>query len=74
MSRWLLELQAESGGDVPPEIRLRRLLKFAGRTCRLKCVSIRPAQPINQNGVAVPCEERDHPEKPRETNVTIRLD
>lgn len=52
MSRWLLELQADSGGDVPPEIRLRRLLKFAGRTCRLRCVAIRPADSIDEKRAA----------------------
>lgn len=27
-----------SGQEVPPEIRLRRLLKFAWRFCRLRCL------------------------------------
>lgn len=61
MSRWLLELQADSGGDVPPEIRLRRLLKFAGRACRLKCVGIRPADLHNKNGATVPAKEQGRP-------------
>lgn len=74
MERWLLELQADSGGDVPPEIRLRRLLKFAGRVCRLKCVGIRPATTTNENGVAVPNQELDHPEITGEPNVNVNVD
>ena len=61
MGRWLLELQADSGGEMPPEARLRRLLKFAGRACRLKCVGIRPAQAPNENGATVPAKEQGRP-------------
>lgn len=28
-----------SGAEVPPDIRLRRLLKFASRFCRLRCLN-----------------------------------
>lgn len=39
-----LTLEAMPYPDGPaPEIRLRRLLKFAGRVCRLRCLSCLPA-------------------------------
>jgi hypothetical protein len=37
----IVEPAADSDG-VPVEIRLRRLLKFSGRCCRLKCLEIHP--------------------------------
>jgi hypothetical protein len=38
--RYILTLEALpiGGAGPPPELRLRRLLKFALRSCRLKCV------------------------------------
>lgn len=63
MDRWTLELRADAGGDVPPEIRMRRLLKYAGRVCRLHCVGIRPADPQQKNGAADPAMELSRPSK-----------
>ena len=45
-AEYRLTFKAQSS-DVPPEVRLRRLLKYALRVCGLKCVSVEdvPASP-----------------------------
>ena len=39
MSDYVLTLRSLPG-DAPPEIRLRKLLKLALRTCRFRCIGI----------------------------------
>jgi hypothetical protein len=37
---WVIHLQPGPGDPVPPEVRIRRLLKYAGRALHLKAVDI----------------------------------
>lgn len=45
--------------DVPAELRFRRLLKFASRSLRLKCLDVRQAEPgddaKDETGCAAKC-------------------
>jgi hypothetical protein len=44
--RFALTLEAMPDQDGPaPALRLRRLLKFAGRVCRLRCTEVREIPP-----------------------------
>jgi hypothetical protein len=49
------------GNDVPPEIRLRRLLKSALRQHGLRCIDIRelPADAPDAPGAAPTCDDAD---------------
>ena len=40
-----LTLRAEPGSEIPPAIRLRRLLKHALRSCGLRCTEVREIKP-----------------------------
>jgi len=44
-----------------PAVRLRRLLKFAGRQCGLRCIEVRPALPAREAG----CENYASPHPAR---------
>jgi hypothetical protein len=52
---WVLTFRPEVN-DVPPPIRIRRLLKYAGRVLGLKCVEVRDAKPGElDRAEGVPC-------------------
>lgn len=45
MSNWTLTFRPTDGGEPTAALRVRRLLKFALRTCGLRCVGIRETLP-----------------------------
>jgi hypothetical protein len=47
MSRWVIVFEALPEGP-PPALRVRRLLKFAGRVLQLKAVEIREPDRLQQ--------------------------
>ncbi len=65
MNRWTLTFRSE--GDGPPiEIRVRRLLKMALRTCRLRCIDVKTAGPHETNGDEQTTQKPDIGHDPRD--------
>ena len=58
MSDFILTFKPIAGDSRPTTMRLRRLLKFALRSCRLRCVQIEPAK--DSESEAHKSETRSH--------------